>query len=441
MADGGARSGGGAAPRAHVVGAGLAGLSAALRLAERGWRVTVHEAQAQAGGRCRSIEDPRLGRRIDNGNHLVLSGNRSVRAYLAAIGAEDRLVAQPEAGFAFVDLADGARWRVRLNDGPVPWWIGSRSRRIPGTRAGDYLGAARLALAGKRATVAEAIPGRGALWTRFWEPLTLAAINTTPDRASARLLWRVMSETFLKGGAECRPMLAPEGLGEALVSPALARLRALGAEIRYGRVLREIGRSGGRAVRLGFADGAEPLGPDDRAVLALPPSRLGPLMPELELPGDACAILNAFFVLPEDAARGLAGAPPILGVLSSTTHWIFLRGDVASLTVSASDKLGLDSRDPKELTGLLWDETRAALGLSAEIRYLKSRINKERRATFDQSPAGVAKRPGAATGLANLWLAGDATDTGLPATIEGAIRSGEHAARLACKHPAGARVG
>ncbi len=415
----------------HVVGAGLAGLSAALRLAEAGGRVVVHEAQAWAGGRCRSMDDPRLGRRIDNGNHLVLSGNRSVRAYLGLLGAEDRLVAEPEAGFSFVDLADGRRWRVRLNEGRVPWWVGQRARRIPDTSVADYLGGARLALAGPGATVAGAIRDRGAIWTRFWEPLTLAAINTVPERASASLLWRVLSETFLKGGAHARPMLAPKGLGHALVEPAVAALGARGVPLRHGRVLRAVERTGGRATCLRFSDGDEPLGPRDRVVLALPPSRLRAVLPETDPPEDACAILNAFFLLPEAARAHLATAPRITGVLSSATHWIFLRDDVASLTISASDALGLDAADPAELTPRLWAETRRALGLPQEMGYLASRINKERRATFDQSPSGVAKRPRAETGLGNLWLAGDATDTGLPATIEGAIRSGETAARLA----------
>jgi len=97
--------------------------------------------------------------------------------------------------------------------------------------------------------------------------------------------------------------------------------------------------------------------------------------------------------------------------------------------VSASDALGLDTIAGADLMPGLWAETRAALGLGRDCTYVGARINKERRATFDQSPGGTARRPGAATPLSNLVLAGDATDTGLPATIEGAIRSGETAAR------------
>jgi len=386
----------------------------------------LHEANRFAGGRCRSFHDPRLEREIDNGNHLILSGNRSARAYLAAIGAAERLVEQP-ARFAFVDLATDQRWTVAMSGGAIPWWIAAPGRRIPETGIADYLAGIRLALAGADKTVSQALPGRGPLWTRFWEPLTLAAINTTPERASAQLLWAVLRETFARGERYCRPMLAPDGLGPALVEPALAWLEARGAQLRLGRLLRTVESQAGRATILRFADGDEVLGADDRVVLALPPSRLRAVLPGIDPPDDACTIVNAFFRLAGPPPAGLA---PILGVLSSTAHWIFRRGDVVSVTVSAADSLGVNTIVGEELIPEIWQEVRRALGLTAGTSYLSARINKERRATFDQSPAGVSKRLQPQTALGNLFLAGDATDTGLPATIEGAIRSGERAAAL-----------
>jgi hydroxysqualene dehydroxylase len=122
----------------HIVGAGLAGLSAAVRLAEAGQPVALYEAAKVAGGRCRTFADPRLGRDVDNGNHLLLSGNASARAYLRLIGAADAM-RTGEAAFPFMDLATGARWRIVLGDGRVPWWIADRRRRVPGTGLPDYL--------------------------------------------------------------------------------------------------------------------------------------------------------------------------------------------------------------------------------------------------------------------------------------------------------------
>src|SRR5918995_4650854 len=128
----------------HVVGAGLAGLAAAIRLGERRQPVALYEAAQQAGGRCRSYFDRSLGRVIDNGNHLLLSGNRSAIAYLSAIGAGDSLLGPAEASFPFLDLSSGERWVVRPNRGRVPFWIALPTRRVPGGRLRDCLGIWRL---------------------------------------------------------------------------------------------------------------------------------------------------------------------------------------------------------------------------------------------------------------------------------------------------------
>ena len=117
--------------RAFVIGAGLAGLAAATRLAARGIAVTLFEAAGQAGGRCRSYFDPALDQVIDNGNHLVLSGNGAIARYLDRIGARGALTGPRRAIFPFVDLKDDARWVLRLNDGPLPWWITSRPAACP----------------------------------------------------------------------------------------------------------------------------------------------------------------------------------------------------------------------------------------------------------------------------------------------------------------------
>ena len=133
------------AGRVHVIGGGLAGLAAAVELAAEGRPVTLYDQAVRAGGRCRSFFDESLGRTIDNGNHLVLSGNTSLALYLRRIGAEDRLSGPERAAFPFVDLATGERWTVRIGGGRIPWWVLSASRRIPGTRLSEYAAALHLA--------------------------------------------------------------------------------------------------------------------------------------------------------------------------------------------------------------------------------------------------------------------------------------------------------
>ena len=205
----------------HVVGAGLAGLAAAVALAGEGRRVVLYESGAHAGGRCRSFYDSELGVRIDNGNHLLLSGNRAALSYIERIGALDTFERPDEAAIPFVDLADGARWEVRPSRGAVPWWIFRPSRRVPGTRTRDYLAALRLQRAGPGDTVAAMLDRDTTLFRRLWEPLVVAALNTSAEQASAALFSRILAETIGRGAAACRPMLARDGLSESLVDPAL----------------------------------------------------------------------------------------------------------------------------------------------------------------------------------------------------------------------------
>jgi hydroxysqualene dehydroxylase len=123
----------------YVVGCGVAGLSAAVALAQNGTKVTMFESAPVAGGRCRSYMDPVLGRVIDNGNHLLLSGNSAALRFLAVTGGLAGVTICNSAEYAFVDLNSLERWKIRLNTGIVPWWIFDESRRVPGTHALEYL--------------------------------------------------------------------------------------------------------------------------------------------------------------------------------------------------------------------------------------------------------------------------------------------------------------
>ena len=410
----------------HVVGAGLAGLAAAVRLAERGQRVTLHEAAQHAGGRCRSFFDRTLGRVIDNGNHLLVSGNRSALAYLDAIGASESLIGPEDATFPFFDLATGERWTVRPSRGPLPFWVMLPSRRVPGTRVGDYLAARRLWRADDRQTLADCLRTDDALWRRFWSPLATAVLNTPPKTGSAKLLWAALRESFAQGAAGCRPLIARTSLAESLVDPALKFLRHRGADIEFGQRLRFICLDDHRANSLDFGQRRIELAPGDRAILALPPGQATTLLPGIAAPQESHAIVNGHFRLP--APVRLPGNAVLLGLLGGTAEWLFVRDNLVSLTVSAADRLADETN--KIITDRLWADTAVALELP-ENPQPPARIVKERRATFAQTPEQAARRPPAATRWSNLLLAGDWTATGLPATIEGAIRSGNVAAELA----------
>ena len=212
----------------HIIGAGLAGLSAAVRLTSRGRTVVVHEATAFAGGRCRSYHDASVGMTIDNGNHLLLSGNHAALDYLRNIGAADRLIGPQHPEFSFVDFPSDERWTLRFNDGPVPFWIFDSRRRVPGTSPLDYLPLARLLWAPAGKTVGEVIACKGTLYERLVEPLILAALNIDAPLGAARLAGAIVRETLAVGGRACRPLIAREGLGATLIEPALALLQQRG---------------------------------------------------------------------------------------------------------------------------------------------------------------------------------------------------------------------
>jgi hydroxysqualene dehydroxylase len=405
----------------HIIGAGLAGLSCAVTLVRRGANVMVHEAARFAGGRCRSYFEPAFGATIDNGNHLVLSGNNATLAYVEAIGASGKLVGPENATFAFADLKTGERWMLRINDGRVPWWILSRARRVPGTRVRDYLVAARLLHAGPNDTVAGLI-GSGALYHRLWRPVLLAALNTDPCEASARLAGTVVRETLAKGGGACRPLIAGDGLAAAFVDPALAFLNRHGAPVRFDHRLRALDLGAARVGGLQFAEGDRiALGSKDRVVLAVPAPVARVLVPGFETPTEFRAIVNAHFKL-----KPPPGTPPILGVVNAMSEWLFAFKDRLSVTISAADRLIETPRE--ELARDIWREVASLTGLSRDPPAWQ--IIKERRATIAALPSEERKRSGARTQWSNLVLAGDWTATGLPATIEGAIRSGNRAADL-----------
>src|SRR4051794_7076287 len=157
--------------KVHVIGAGISGLSAAVRLANAGYKLHVHEATQQAGGRCRSYFDAATNLTIDNGNHLLLSGNREALAYARSIGTEAGLVGPKRAQFRFVDLRSGKRWQIDLGDGRLPFWLFDKSRRVPDTSFRDYLGLAPLIWAGPRQLVCQAIRCEGMLYERLVHPL------------------------------------------------------------------------------------------------------------------------------------------------------------------------------------------------------------------------------------------------------------------------------
>jgi hypothetical protein len=174
-----------------------------------------------------------------------------------------------------------------------------------------------------------------------------------------------------------------------------------------------------RVAGLDFGADVTILEPEDAVILAVPPHAASALLPDLTTTQEYRAIVNAHFRI--DPPQNV---PPMMGVINGTVEWIFAFGDRLSVTISAADRL-LDV--PRgELAQTIWRDVCQAVGIAAELPPWQ--IVRERRATFAATPQQNARRPAAATRWRNLFLAGDWTATGLPATLESAARSGHQAA-------------
>ena len=405
----------------HVIGAGLAGLAAAVRLSASR-KVVVHEATAVAGGRCRSYLDSVTGMMIDNGSHLVLSGNHAALGYARTIGGIGGLEGPDSADFDFFDLASRARWTVRINDGVIPWWLFDKRRRVPDTRLSDYLPLARIAWASGDKPLGDVMDCSGALYQRLVAPLFLAALNIEPLNGSSRLARALVRETLAAGGKACRPLIARDGVGKVFVEPALEYLRQRGAAVLFEHGLHALRFNGDRIAELVFAGDAVTLGPGDGVILAVPAYAAASLLPGLRVPTEYRGIVNVHFRIDPPS-----GKPTMVGLVNATSEWIFTFPGRVAVTISDGSRLFDEPR--AELAERIWREVAAALDLPPEP--LPSwQIVRERRATFAATPEENAKRPAPQTQYKNLVLAGDWTATGLPATIEGAVRSGNRAADL-----------
>jgi squalene-associated FAD-dependent desaturase len=358
---------------------------------------------------------------------MLLSGNRAAMTYIKEIGSRDQFHVPERAAFPFMDIKTGERWVVRPNRGRIPWWVLSAGRRVPDTRLSDYVGMARITRYRDNTTVADSMR-RGRLYWRLLEPIAVAALNTPSQAGLARYLGAVMRETLMRGGKASIPVTPNAGLSEALVDPAVAVLRTRGADVRFNSRISQVTIDGGRVTGLRGPDGAIALDPDASVVLAVPPWVATDLLPGLVAPDAFEAILNIHFRvnLPPDGPWTPAG---FIGLTSGTAEWVFVKPGHVSVTISAANNMVEEGA--RAIASLVWPNVVDALDLGEAQKDAMPayRVVKERRATFAATAEQDARRPEARTTLAaNLALAGDWTYTGLPATIEGAIRSGRSAA-------------
>ncbi len=407
------------APACHIVGAGLAGLSAAQHLVANGYRVYVYEAAANPGGRCRSLPDKRLGAIIDNGSHLLFSSNRATRDFMKAVNAPDDGLRKLD-GLPFYDLKSNTRWALSPK-GKSAWWALSGGLRDLGiSRAQLILDVARLAFAGDKKTVGHCIPDSTTAWQRLWIPFLEAVFNTEPSSVSAKHAYAILKTIIEKGAESGTPMQAIQPWSEILANPAVAHLRYHGTVFNYNMPLLSLDRGEGIVRRMLFKKGTIDTS-NDAIILATPNAVSNRLCPDIAPAIDSAPIINVHFDVIEELGHGLCG------MVGGISDWVFWRGKTVSITIGNARKYMSLSGD--ELAQNVWREAKAVLPSTMPQATPPHRRIVEKRATIAATPKAFDMRPTTNTIHPNLFLAGDWINTGLPSTIEGAILSGQMAAK------------
>ncbi|MBR8145584.1 hydroxysqualene dehydroxylase HpnE [Burkholderia vietnamiensis] len=406
----------------HVIGAGLAGLSAAVELQRRGRRIVLHDARAHAGGRCRTWFDGTLNTTLDSGLHQIFAGQPATQRYLRATGAADLLVGPALSEYPVVDAASQQRWTLRFGNGRWPSWLFDAASRAPGTTPLDYLALAPLAFARTGRSLAQTMRCDGVLWDRWLRPFLVGVLNVEPRHASAELARAALWGAFSAGGPGCRPLVARQGLGSAFVEPALRMLQHGGAQIRLNSRLDafEFGAHGNAVDAITIGGERVDLAPGDAVVLAVPPEVAQPLVPDLTAPDTFGAVVTAYF-----AADTHDGPPQQTTVVNGIVDAMRTGDGTLAATIRDAGRWLDMPRDA--LAQRIWDDVARVTGANAEA-IPAWQLVVEPRAGFAAVPSQEMKRPAVRTRWTNLVLAGDWIATGLPATIEGAIRSGQLAA-------------
>jgi len=443
--------------RVVVVGDGFAGITAAIALQERRHDVLLLERRGLLGGRATSMRDALSGEDVDNGTHIMIAGYQGTLDLIRRAGAEDLLQVQDNLRIDYVDDGGYSTLACPPLVAPLHLLAGLLGLRVPWSVRWQALRlglAVRFGAPPQGITLAEYFrrTGQGEQARRLlWDPLAIAILNETPEKAAAILFWNVYRAAFLTSHAASRLVFLKRGWG--VLHERLARyLEARGGVIRRRALVEAIEIADGRVNGVRYSQRAE-----SRAGI-----RAGKPAEGKTAPADAVISAVPWSVLPDllpperraqppfaGAAR-LAGSPivsvemwldrvvvdrPMVGLRDSEMEWAFDKGRIfgragapqhLAFIVSAAWRSA--PRPNAELVAAAEGALRRYFPAMKDATVTRSLVLREAEATFASDPEAEALRPTTRTPIQGLYLAGDWTATGLPATIEGAVRSGLAAA-------------
>jgi squalene-associated FAD-dependent desaturase len=449
----------GSRPRIAVLGAGWAGLAAAVHLARSGCRVVVLEKRGVPGGRAYSYTDPETGDVLDNGPHIYLGCYSGTLRFLEAIGARSRIRFSRDLRIAFVDRERGP-FRFRCPRLPAPLHLLFGLIGLGGLPHRDRWRALRVGLEVRRrrgsdfgeleeVTLLDWLEGLGqnaAIRRAIWNPIAVAALNEVPQLSSAAVFARVLDQAFLSG-QPATIGLGASGLTDVFGGPAIDSLARHDCEVRLraGVARIEFGAAGVDGLVLGNGTRLTA----DAYLSTLPPSELLAALPETVRASDPYFACIAGLATSPILSVHLWYDRPFLehrwvGLLGTRTQWLFDRWAIfgpagkgtkpaarpAGAGYSAVISAGQDYIDwpASDIIAMAEEDIAACIGAATGARLLRARVVKERHATISPRAGSSRLRPAARSPVPNLILGGDWTDTGLPGCVEGAVRSGERAA-------------
>ncbi len=425
-----------------VIGGGWAGLAAAIELTRHGIPVTLLEAARQLGGRARCVPFDDV--RVDNGQHLMIGAYESMLRLMAAVGVDTDAMFLRQPLDLHMRALEAPELRMRTRKLPAPLNLAWALATLRGLPPRERLQLLRFSvrLVRNRIAVDEDITAQALLLGErqgarvmgaLWEPLCLAAMNTPLAEASARLFLEVLRRTFLSEAGHSDLLIPKDDLGVLLPEPALDFIERNGGKVLLNHRVQHLLIGADNVCRgIGWRGGELHA---QRVILAVHPVMCRRLLATHPVLGGIAArlaqlrqepITTVYLRYPEQVA--MSGA--LQGIQDGLGQWIFDRrvaghpGLIAVVISGRGEHLDLDNaalgaRIQAELARL-YPDWPAPLAL---------RVIREKRATFAALPGVDALRPTTSTPVAGLWLAGDFTATGLPATLEGAVISGLRAAQ------------
>jgi len=411
----------------HIIGAGLAGLSCAVHLLKKkNIKITLYEASSLFGGRCRSYNERDFNCLLDNGNHLIIKAYKNTFNYLKKIDANKELISNNKTFYPFVDIKKSEVWNVKPYSFVLPWWIFFNSYRPANISTLDFIRSFRLFFAKKNQTVSNLIKKDSLIYKRFWKPFTIAVLNTHPNEASAKLLCRVIIKTLFFSINPLKPFIVKKSLNDSLIKPAIKKILDQGGNIKSNTRLKKIIFKDNFAEQIVFNKNSIKIDKNESVILAVTPNVVSKILPNIETPKKTNCILNVHFKLNQKHKKiKLPNNSFFIGVVGGVVDWIFKKENILSITISTANYLNDLNND--KISKIVWEDVKKIFNLH-RVKRPKYKIIREKMATFVQSPEEIFKKPKMHTKYKNIFLAGDWIDTGLPATIEGAITSGYNVA-------------